>query len=224
MSAGRRLQLLEWATTQGSWIIEDDYESEFRYKGAPISSLQGLDKNGRVIYVGTFSKVLFPSLRMGYVVVPADLVDYFATVRRTMDLGPPSFYQDVVAEFIAEGHFARHARRMRVLYHERRDALVDSLRQEFGSTAEVLGDEAGLQLVCALPEGTPDLRIAENAASQGLYVWPLTSSYLGDARRPGFILGFGSVEARNIPKEVRKLARLVAEISRRTSSTRTPSP
>ncbi len=213
MSAGRRLQLLEWATKNGSWIIEDDYESEFRYKGAPISSLQGLDKDGRVIYVGTFSKVLFPSLRLGYVVVPADLVDYFATVRRAMDLGPPSFYQDVVAEFIAGGHFARHTRRMRVLYHERRNALVESLRDEFGSAGEVLGDEAGLQLVWALPEGTPDVPIAEKAAREGLYAWPLSSSYLDDVRRPGFILGFGGVEARSIPKEVRRLAQLAADLA-----------
>jgi len=210
MSAARRMQLLEWATKNGSWIIEDDYESEFRYKGAPISSLQGLDKNGRVIYVGTFSKVLFPSLRLGYVVVPPDLMDYFANVRRAVDLGPPTFYQEVVAEFIAEGHFARHARRMRVLYHERRNALVECLRQEFGSSAEVLGDEAGMHLVCALPEGTPDVEIGDRAAKEGLWIWPLSSAYLGTAPRPGFILGFGSVQKKDVPGKVQSLARLMS--------------
>ncbi len=142
-------------------------------------------------------------------VVPPDLIDYFATVRRAMDLGPPNFYQDVVAEFIAEGDFSRHTRRMRVLYHERRNVLVESLRQEFGSTGEVLGDEAGLQLVWTLPEGTRDLRIAEKAARQGLWVWPLSSSYLGEARNPGFILGFGSVATEDIPRAVSRLARLI---------------
>jgi GntR family transcriptional regulator/MocR family aminotransferase len=209
MSAARRMQLLEWATKNESWIIEDDYESEFRYKGAPISSLQGLDSNGRVIYVGTFSKVLFPALRLGYAVIPPDLMDYFATVRRAMDLGPPTFYQDVVAEFIAEGHFARHTRRMRMLYHERRNTLVECLRKEFGSTAEVLGDEAGLQLVCAFPEGTPDVAIGDRAAKEGLWIWPLSSAYLGKTPRPGFILGFGSTDRREVHESVKLLARLM---------------
>jgi GntR family transcriptional regulator / MocR family aminotransferase len=209
MSASRRMQLLEWAMKNGSWIIEDDYESEFRYKGAPISSLQGLDSNGRVIYVGTFSKVLFPSLRLGYVVAPPDLVEYFTNVRRAIDLGPPTFYQEVVAEFIAEGHFSRHTRRMRTLYHERRDALVVCLRKEFGSSIEVLGDEAGLQLVCAFPHGTADVTIGDKAAQEGLWVWPLSSSYLGKAPRPGFILGFGSTDKKEISEKVSRLARLV---------------
>jgi GntR family transcriptional regulator / MocR family aminotransferase len=211
MSAARRMQLLEWATKNGSWIIEDDYESEFRYKGPPISSLQGLDSNGRVIYVGTFSKVLFPSLRLGYVVAPPDLVECFTTVRRAMDLGPPTFFQEVVAEFIAEGHFARHTRRMRMLYHERRNTLVESMRKEFGSSVEVLGDEAGLHLVYAFPDGTPDVAIGDKAAREGLWIWPLSSSYLGDAPRPGFIMGFGSSDRREIPGKVRLLARLASE-------------
>src|SRR6202045_2897 len=100
MSAARRMQLLNWAQSAGSWIIEDDYDSEFRFESAPISSLQGLDRNARVIYIGTFSKVLFPSLRLGYIVIPEDLVNRFLAIRRVMDLGPASFYQEVLAAFI----------------------------------------------------------------------------------------------------------------------------
>jgi GntR family transcriptional regulator/MocR family aminotransferase len=148
-------------------------------------------------------------LRLGYAVIPPDLMDYFATVRRAMDLGPPTFYQDVVAEFIAEGHFARHTRRMRMLYHERRNTLVECLRKEFGSTAEVLGDEAGLQLVCAFPEGTPDVDIGDRAAKEGLWIWPLSSAYLGKTPRPGFILGFGSTDRREVHESVKLLARLM---------------
>ena len=166
MSASRRFQLLDWAQNTGSWIIEDDYDSEYRYESLPIASLQGLDANARVIYIGTFSKVLFPSLRLGYLVIPADLVERFATMRRVMDLGPPSFFQEVLADFISEGHFSRHIRRMRVLYRERRSALVESIREQLGSMVEVLGSEAGMNLAVTLPSGSRDLEISERAARQ----------------------------------------------------------
>jgi GntR family transcriptional regulator/MocR family aminotransferase len=208
MSAARRFQLLDWAQNTGSWIIEDDYDSEYRYESLPIPSLQGLDANARVIYVGTFSKVLFPSLRLGYLVVPSDLVDRFLVIRRAMDLGPPTFYQQVLADFIGEGHFARHVRRMRVLYGERRAALVDSIREELGARAEVLGDEAGMHLAVTLPKRICDQEIAERAARQNLWIWPLSPSYLGEAR-PGFILGFGSTAVMEIPEAVRKLHKLI---------------
>lgn len=210
MSASRRFQLLDWAQSSGSWIIEDDYDSEYRYESSPIASLQGLDTNARVIYIGTFSKVLFPSLRLGYVVIPADLVDRFLTLRRAMDIGPPSFYQDVITSFIDEGHFARHVRRMRVLYGERRSVLVESVRNELGPTVEVLGGEAGMHLTVTLPSKMRDLEIAERAASQNLWIWPLSTSYLGDVSRSGFILGFGSTAAAEIPRSVRKLRNLLA--------------
>src|SRR5262249_2128000 len=157
----------------------------------PIASLQGLDANGRVIYIGTFSKVLFPALRLGYVVIPPELVDHFLAIRRPMDLCPPTFYQEVLADFIAEGHFARHIRRMRVLYGERRRVLVESIDKELGSMVNVLGDEAGMHLAVTFANQTRDMEIAERAARQNLRVWPLSTSYLGGAR-PGFILGFGS--------------------------------
>jgi GntR family transcriptional regulator/MocR family aminotransferase len=209
MSASRRLQLLDWAQNTGSWIIEDDYDSEYRYESLPIASLQGLDVNSRVIYIGTFSKILFPSLRLGYVVIPSDLVDRFLTIRRAMDLGPPNFFQEVLADFISEGHFARHIRRMRVLYHERRSALVDSIRRELGSTVEVVGSEAGMHLALTLPKRIRDVEIAERAARQNLWIWPLSPSYLGEASRSGFVLGFGSTAVAEIPRAVRKLRNLL---------------
>ena len=209
MSASRRLQLLDWAQNMGSWIIEDDYDSEYRYESMPIASLQGLDANARVIYIGTFSKVLFPSLRLGYVVVPPDLVDRFLAIRRVMDLSPPTFFQEVLAEFIVNGHFARHIRRMRVLYRERRSALVDCVRKELGSAVEVMGDAAGMYLTVTLPQGSRDLEIAERAARQNLRIWPLSSSYMGEEPRQGFILGFGSTPVPAIAPAVRKLGQLL---------------
>jgi GntR family transcriptional regulator / MocR family aminotransferase len=210
MSASRRFQLLEWAQATGSWIIEDDYDSEYRYESLPIASLQGLDASARVIYVGTFSKVLFPALRLGYIVIPPDLIEAFLTVRWAMDLGPPSFHQEVLADFIGEGHFARHIRRMRVLYRERRSALVDSIREELGTMVEVLGGEAGMHLTVTLPNQIHDLEIAERAARENLWLWPLSPNYLGEATRSGFVLGFGGTEVAEIPGAVRKLRGLLA--------------
>jgi GntR family transcriptional regulator/MocR family aminotransferase len=209
MSASRRFQLLQWAQNAGSWIIEDDYDAEYRYESLPIASLQGLDTNARVIYIGTFSKVLFPSLRLGYVVIPPDLVDDFIAIRRIMDLGPPGFHQQVLADFIAEGHFARHIRRMRVLYAERRRVLVESIEKELGSMVKVLGDAAGMHLSLTLPSQICDIEIATRAARQNLRIWPLSTSYLGQAR-PGLILGFGSASVDNIPAAVRKIRKLLA--------------
>jgi GntR family transcriptional regulator / MocR family aminotransferase len=209
MSAARRLQLLDWAQSSGAWIIEDDYDSEYRYDTAPIASLQGLDANARVIYIGTFSKVLFPSLRLGYVVVPRDLVDRFVAMRRAMDLGPPNLYQDVLADFIRQGHFARHIRRMRVLYGKRRRVLVESLSRELGPVVNVLGSEAGMHLTIALQNNARDLEIAERAAQQKLWTWPLSISYLNKPSRQGFVLGFGSTPVEEIPRAVRKLRVLI---------------
>lgn len=205
MSASRRLQLLEWAQQSGSWIIEDDYDSEYRYESMPIASLQGLDSQSRVIYIGTFSKVLFPSLRIGYMVIPPDLVNHFIRVRRTMDLATPNLYQAVLTDFMREGHFARHLRRMRLVYGERRAALVDSIRKEFGSILEVHGAEAGMHLAVTLPKGFSDREIAVRAARDKLWLWPLSPYYLGDATRQGFILGFGSTALAEMPSAVRQM-------------------
>jgi GntR family transcriptional regulator/MocR family aminotransferase len=191
MSASRRLQLVDWAQSSGSWIIEDDYDSEYRYDSMPIASLQGLDHTSRVIYIGTFSKTLFPSLRLGYVVIPSDLVDRFAAVRYAMDIAAPSFFQTVLTDFMKEGHFARHIRRMRQLYSHRRTALVDGLRKEFGSAIEILGAQAGMYLSVILPNGCRDVELAIRAARENLSVQPLSPAYISENPRQGFVLGLG---------------------------------
>ncbi len=210
MTASRRLKLLNWAHSAGAWIIEDDYDSEYRYESMPVASLQGLDQSGRVIYIGTFSKVLFPSLRLGFIVIPADLVDRFAGVRYAMDIFPAYLTQEVAADFMCEGHFARHIRRMRCLYSERRTALVESIRKELGSMVEVHGAEAGMHLAVTLPEGFSDREIAAIAARQGLWLWPLSPSYVGEPLQQGFILGFGSTPSAQIPAAVRRLRNILS--------------
>jgi len=205
MSAARRLQLLEWAQSSGSWIVEDDYDSEYRYDSKPIASLQGLDRSSRVIYIGTFSKVLFPSLRVGYIVIPSDLVDHFVAVRHVMDVSPPHLYQAVLADFISEGHLSRHIRRMRLLYSERREVLVNGIRNELDSVLQVHGAEAGLHLTVTLPNGYRDRVISARAARQNLWLWPLSPSYLGTTPRQGLILGFGGTTVAEIPDAVRRL-------------------
>lgn len=204
MTASRRLQLLDWAERNGSWILEDDYDSEFRYEGMPVASLQGLDRNSRVIYIGTFSKVLFPALRLGYVVIPADLVERFLAVRLAMDICPASFPQMVLADFIREGHFSRHIRRMRAVYAERRSALIESIHKELGPAAEIQGAEAGMHLSIIL-KGISDREIAARAARQGTSLVPLSLLYTGKPTRQGFILGFGSTTVKEIPDAVHKL-------------------
>ncbi|MGA7414209.1 MAG: PLP-dependent aminotransferase family protein, partial [Bryobacteraceae bacterium] len=205
MSASRRLQLLDWAKRAGSWIVEDDYDSEYRYESMPIASLQGLDRNWRVIYIGTFSKTLFPAVRLGYMVLPPDLVDHFVAVRRVLDIFPSNLYQGVLADFINQGHFARHIRRTRLVYAERRTALVDAIRTEFGARLEICGSEAGMHLVVLLPRGLRDDEIAARAARRKLWLWPLSPSYLGKPTRKGFILGFAGTPASEIPAAVRRL-------------------
>lgn len=211
MTAARRLQALAWARSTGAWIFEDDYDSEYRYRSQPIASLQGLDRDARVVYIGTFSKVLFPALRVGYMAIPSTLVSRFAVVRDTMDICPPSLVQAALAELLREGHFTRHVRKMRVLYAERRSVLVAALEQEFGDRLDLLGDQAGLHLVAAFRDDDLDDRLlAENAARHGLWTMPLSSCYLGPPSRQGVVLGYGGTETRLIPDAVRRL-RAVAD-------------
>lgn len=205
MSAARRILLLNWAARSGAWIIEDDYDSEYRFESTPISSLQGLDSNSRVIYIGTFSKVLFASLRMGYMVIPPDLVERFIAVRFTMDIFPPYLYQEVIADFMREGYFARHIRRMRLLYSNRRKALVEQLRNSFGHTFEIHGADAGLHLAATFRSDRDDLAVAEKAAEQGLWLWPLSKNYVTRNVRKGFILGYGNVSTQMMPAAIAKL-------------------
>ncbi len=209
MSAGRRFQLLEWARQSSAWIVEDDYDSEYRFESMPIPSLQGLDPSGSVIYIGTFSKVLRPSLRLGYMVIPPDLVDQFTAVRFTMDIFPPYLFQEVLTEFMHAGHFARHIRRMRALYKSRRTALVESLHAEFGDFFQIHGAEAGMHLTVTLPEGYSDVEIATRAAREKLWLWPLSGCYFGERPRHGFILGFANTREEDAPAAVRHLRQII---------------
>jgi GntR family transcriptional regulator / MocR family aminotransferase len=205
MSATRRMMLLNWAVRNGAWIIEDDYDSEYRFGERPIASLQGLDKDGRVIYVGTFSKVMFPALRLGYVVVPKDLVAAFSTARSAADNFSSTLYQAVMTDFIREGHFARHIRRMRMLYMERRTALVEAIRKQMGDKLEVIGAEAGMHLVALLPSGVSDIAVSRKAGEMGISAMPLSSCYSKPPIRAGLILGYGGTGAHQIQDGIRKL-------------------
>jgi GntR family transcriptional regulator/MocR family aminotransferase len=214
MTAARRLQVLAWARRAGAWILEDDYDSEFRYGCQPIAALQGLDRDTRVVYVGTFSKVLFPALRVGYMVIPQDLVERFSAVRAAMDISPPVLAQNALAELLREGHFARHVRRMRTLYSERRGALVEALGAEFGDRLDLLGDQAGMHLVAGFRDDVDDILVAETAARQELWAMPLASCYCGEPARRGLVLGYGATEARQIPLGVRRLRAVVDSLRR----------
>jgi GntR family transcriptional regulator/MocR family aminotransferase len=205
MSASRRLQLLDWARRAGAWVLEDDYNSEYRYESQPVAALQGLDRDARVFYVGTFSKVLFPALRVGYLVVPGDLVTAMARTRWAMDIAQPTLIQGVLADFLAEGHFARHLRRTRLLYRERRGVLVEAIRAELGDELAVHGDQAGMHVLAGLRAGRRDRALVERAAAAGLKTMPLSSAYLGRATRQGLILGYGGTPASELPAAVARL-------------------
>ena len=190
MSAARRFELLRWAARADAWVVEDDYDSEFRYVSRPLACLQGLDDSGRVLYVGTFSKTLFPGLRLGYVIAPPALVPAFATARAVADWHSPAVEQAVLADFIGEGHFARHIRRMRVLYLARRDALLAALEGLGPKCFEVADADGGMQLLGWLPRGVNDRHVAKLALAAGLEVAPLSAFATGPLRRGGLVLGY----------------------------------
>jgi len=205
LSLARRLALLQWAGRSGAWVIEDDYDSEYRYVGRPLAALQGLDHSGRVIYVGTFSEVLFPSLRLGYMVVPPELTETFVTARALADRHSPLVEQAIVAEFIFEGHFARHIRRMRALYAERRAALVDALDRELNGVLEVRAEPAGMHLVGWLRAGVSDVRTSRRLALNGIEASPLSRYALSALPRGGLVLGYADVDTKHIREGVRRL-------------------
>jgi GntR family transcriptional regulator/MocR family aminotransferase len=208
MTLGRRLALLRWAGRSGAWIVEDDYDSEYRYTGRPLEALQGLDSSveGRVIYVGTFSKVLSPTLRLGYLVVPPDLVDAFASARELADRHSPSVEQAVLAEFMAGGHFARHVRRMRVLYAGRQATLVEAAGRELSSALDVEAAEAGMHLVGWLPGGADDREASRRAAGRGVEAAALSRHAIEAPRSAGLLLGYAAFGEAEIRAGVSRLA------------------
>jgi GntR family transcriptional regulator / MocR family aminotransferase len=206
MSLRRRLALLEWASSRSAWVLEDDYDSEYRYVGRPLASLQGLDRQGRVLYLESFSKVLFPALRLGYLVVPPTLVGVFSAAQASLGGSPPSLEQAVLADFITEGYFVRHVRRMRTLYAERQGALLRALQRELAGMLEVPAFESGMHLLGWLPEGTDDRTLGERAAKAGVAVRPLSAFYATPSRRGGLLLGFAALRPSQIRDGVRQLA------------------
>jgi len=209
MSATRRMQLLNWAARHDGWIIEDDYDSEYRFAGHPIAAVQGLSPEDRVIYAGTFSKVLFPALRVGYLVIPKSLIAGFCAARDAIDLFPATLFQLALTDFIRQGHFARHIRRMRMLYMERRAALIAALTHGLGQRLEIVSAEAGMHLVGLLPRGADDWAISRKAAAIGLSAQPLSLCCLEKPKRPGLILGYGGIDTRQIQAGVRQLAKIL---------------
>jgi GntR family transcriptional regulator/MocR family aminotransferase len=194
MSPARRQALLDWAACNGAWILEDDYDSEFRYEGQPIPSLQSLDAAGRVIFLGTFGKVVAPAERIAYMVIPEDLVAPFREVRQAIDLALPALVQQVLAEFMQKGHFARHIRRLREIHSGQRRALIAAIWQSMDTDMTIAGTDAGLHLVGLLPPGVDDVNLGLHLAAAGISAVPLSTCYLGQPVEPGLILGYGSVD------------------------------
>jgi GntR family transcriptional regulator/MocR family aminotransferase len=206
MSMRRREALLDWARQARSWIIEDDYDSEFRYHHRPLPCLNALDADGRVIYVGSFSKTLFPSLRLGFLVLPPDLRERVATARRSLDLQPPALNQHVLARFIADGHYDAHLREMRVVYRERLDALLEAAERYCGGALRMRPVITGLHAVGDLT-GVPDDAVSVAAAARGLEVTALSAYYRGASAAPnGLVLGFGAVTPAEIVRGMQQLA------------------
>lgn len=206
MSLRRRLGLLEWARESGALILEDDYDSEYRYSGRPVPALQGLDRNGLVLFAGSFSKVLFPSLRLGYLVVPPDLVEYFAATKSVTSRHAPLLEQAVLCDFIIEGHFGRHLRRMREVYAERLSVLLEEAQQGLAGLLEISNVEAGLQTVGWLCDGIAGEAAAKAALARNVEVIPLSRYSRGRVEREGLQLGFAAVDAGEIRRGVRELA------------------
>jgi GntR family transcriptional regulator/MocR family aminotransferase len=211
MNVARRLELLDWARRSRSWIIEDDYDSEYRYASRPLAALQGMDEAARVVYIGTFSKVLFPALRIGYLVAPASLVDSFVAHRDAFDLFSPTLYQLALTDFLCDGHFGRHVRRMRAIYQKRRDALVEAIGRRLDGVLTIVNADAGMHLTAWLPTGIDDREVARYAAMRGISVTALSSCYAGKSSRPGLVLGFGGIVEEAIVPAVETLARAIED-------------
>lgn len=209
MSLARRLQWLAWARQHDSWLIEDDYDSEFHYDGRPAPALQGMEADSRVISLGTFSKTLFPSLRLAWMVVPAALVTALGRARSVLDGHSALLPQAITAEFIQQGYFASHLRLMRQLYHSRRDRLLTQIEQHLQPWLRPLPATGGLQLTVELLQGD-EARLTQQAQADGLLLPPLSPLYAGASKQQGWILGFAALTPGEIDRACAKLVRLLA--------------
>jgi GntR family transcriptional regulator/MocR family aminotransferase len=208
MSLVRRLALLQWAETTEAYVLEDDYDSEFRYAGRPVEAVQGLDRNGRVIYIGTFSKVLFPALRLGYLVLPLPLVPLFTAAKWLTDRHTSTLEQAVLTDFIHEGHFEQHLRRSRTRNAARRTVLLEALATYLGRRVEVSGANAGVHLLVWLQDVAPHQLSAfiDCAAQAGVGLYPVAPYYLTPPPRAGLLLGYAAMPEDEIRAGVQCLA------------------
>jgi GntR family transcriptional regulator/MocR family aminotransferase len=214
LGMARRLELIAWARASSAWIVEDDYASEFRYGGRPLAALQGLDGAQRTIYVGTLNKALFPGLRVGYLVAPEAVLPRLVTARYLMDRQPPALQQDVLAAFIAEGHLASHVRRIRLLYRDQRDRLVEALRHHGSAYLEVEPPDQGMHLVAHLRPGLCDVAVEKAALGEGVVVRALSRLYVRARPRQGLLLGFSGYPASAIAPAARRLAKALRAAAR----------
>ncbi|CAI0855904.1 PLP-dependent aminotransferase family protein [Serratia grimesii] len=213
MSMTRRLELLAWAKENRAWIVEDDYDSEMRYSGHPFPSLQGLDP-ARVVYLGTFSKILFPSLRLGYAIVPKPLVDAFCGARVLMDRHPPSADQHVLASFMAQGHLDRHIRRMRGVYAEKRRVLTDAINAHISPDLATLHpSDQGMHMLLWLKAGLDDRQVVRRAAEAGVAVSALSPMYASDSGKNGLILGLGGYDEAQIHRAAQTLNQVLVSLA-----------
>jgi GntR family transcriptional regulator/MocR family aminotransferase len=211
MPLGRRLELLAWARSAGACIFEDDYDSEYRYSGRPIEALAALDDSGCVLYAATFSKVMFPSLRLGYMILPERLVEPIRSVKALMDTGGPNLAQAALVDFIRQGHFERHLHRTRTRNASRRAAMLEAIERHLGSRALVSGINAGLHLMLWLHD-LPASRSRElrmRAARAGVGVYPVEPSYLNPPKQVGLLLGYASMPEKQIAEGIRRFAAVV---------------
>ena len=208
----RRLELLAWARRADAVILEDDYDGEFRYDGRPVESMQGIDREGRVIYTGTFSRTIFPALRIGYLVAPKRLVRAFAAAKWLCDRHTATLEQDTLAEFIQCGAYERHLARTRRVNTARRQALLDAFDQYFGGRVRMTGDSAGAHVVLWTPATHSEQRVVEVAAAQGVGVYGIGRYYLGGPSAAGIMLGYTRLNEMGIREGIQRLANAISRI------------
>ncbi|HJV95967.1 MAG TPA: PLP-dependent aminotransferase family protein, partial [Albitalea sp.] len=208
MSLARRLALLDWARSQRAWVVEDDYDGEFQYGAHRIAALCSLPQAERVLYVGTFSKTLHPGLRLGFIVLPAALVDAFASAKALSDRHSPGATQDVLARFIGEGHLLRHLRRMRELYAQRQAVMIDALARASGGALQLVPSEHGMHLAHEIDPARADTTLSALARDAGVMLAPL-SRYTIEARRRGWLFGYAGYEPAALRAAARKLGALL---------------
>jgi GntR family transcriptional regulator / MocR family aminotransferase len=209
LSLDRRLALLDWARRKNAVIVEDDYDGEFHYEGRPLESLQGLDREGRIIYVGTFSRTVFPSMRIGYVIAPKSLVPALTAAKWMSDLHSASLEQQTLANFIAGGMYERHLRRLRKKNAARRSALLESIAKYLGDRVEVTGDGAGAQVALWPRKKVVEQEVVEAAALRGVGIYGMAHCWLGRPARPAFILGYARLNEQEIREGIRLLASIL---------------